>query len=95
MSGKNSINLFSLEDLIGKKLFIRTVTYHLTGRVDKIVGGFLVLSSAAWVADSGRFQQAIKDGVLDEVEPVGQAFVNLSSVTDMFPWNHPLPTKQK
>lgn len=29
------------------------------------------------------------------VEPVGQAFVNLESVTDMFPWKHALPKEQK
>lgn len=27
------------------------------------------LENAAWIADSGRFMQAIKDGELKEVEP--------------------------
>ena len=95
LTEEESINISELKDLIGQKLFIRTVTYHLTGKVEKIVGHFLVLSKAAWIANCGRFQEAIKDGTLDEVEPVGQAFVNLNSVTDMFPWKHKLPTKQK
>ena len=95
LTEEESIDVSNLEDLIGQKLFIRTVTYHLTGKVEKIVGQFLVLSKAAWIADCGRFQQAIKDGTLDEVEPAGQAFVNLNSITDMFPWKHALPTKQK
>ena len=55
---------------IGKKLFIRTVTYHLTGKVEKVMGNFLQLSTAAWVADSGRFMQAIENGELKEVEPI-------------------------
>ena len=38
---------------------------------------------------------AIKDGTLDEVEPVGDAFVNLDAVTDFFPWKHTLPNDQK
>jgi hypothetical protein len=82
------------EDLVGGKYYFRTVTYHLTGEVKKIVGRFAYLKTAAWIADSGRFQQAIKDGTLSEVEPVGDAFVNLDTVTDFFPWKHALPTKQ-
>jgi hypothetical protein len=89
------IDISSIEDLVGKKLFIRTVTYHLTGRVTKVIGNMLQLEEAAYIADSGRFMQAIKDGELSEVEPVGDWFVNLGAVTDMGPWNHPLPTEQK
>jgi len=85
----------SLNDLVGKKWFFRSVTYHLVGEVKKVNGLIIQLSNASWVADSGRFMQAIKDGTLDEVEPVGQAFLNFSTVVDFFPWNHRLPTKQK
>lgn len=80
---------------IGKSYFIRTVTYHLTGRVRDITNGFLLLDDAAWIGDSGRFTQAIRDGVLNEVEPVGEAIVNMQSITDAFPWKHPLPKEQK
>jgi hypothetical protein len=79
----------------GKSYFFRTVTYHLIGKVAKIEGNFVHLKDASWVADSGRFMQAIKEGNLMEVEPVGDAFLNLDSVTDAFPWAHPLPTEQK
>lgn len=85
----------TLDDLIGKKWFIRTVTYHLVGLVTKRVGPFLVLKDASWVADSGRFMQAIKDGTLNEVEPVGDALVNVSAIVDAFPWKHALPKEQK
>ena len=85
----------SFEDFIGKSFYFRTVTYHLVGKVTKQLGHFLQLEGASWVADSGRFMQAIKNGTLDEVEPVGIAFVNLESVTDFFPWKHPLPKDQK
>ncbi len=80
---------------IGQSYFIRTVTYHLVGRVKAIVGTNLILESASWVADSGRFMQAIKNGTLNEVEPVGDAIVNMTSYTDAFPWNHALPETQK
>lgn len=85
----------ALSDMVGEKFFFRTLTYHLTGKVKKIIGSILELEDAAWIADSGRFMQCIKDGVLNEVEPVGKAFLNIQSVTDFFPWKHKLPTEQK
>ena len=83
------------KELVDKKLFIRTVTYHLVGKVEKVEDGFITLSGASWIADSGRFSQAISDGTLNVVEPVGDAYVSLGSIVDMFPWTHELPTKQK
>jgi hypothetical protein len=92
---KEKIDLSDLDDLIGKKWFFRTVTYHLVGEVTKKIGNILQLENASWVADSGRFMNAIKEGKLSEVEPVGTAFINLDSVTDFFPWGHKLPKDQK
>ena len=85
----------TLDDLIGKKFYIRTVTYHCTGKVVKRMGAFIQLETAAWIADSGRFNEAIAKGTLSEVEPVGTMWVNLSSVVDFFPWRHKLPTEVK
>ena len=92
---EEKVDISSLEDLVGKAFYFRTVTYHLVGKVEKIIGNILQLSTASWVADSGRFMQAILNGTLDEVEPVGVAFINLSAATDFFPWKHTLPTEQK
>ncbi len=81
---------------VGSCYFIRTVTYFATGRVKVIVGNFIVLEDAAWIADTGRFQEAIAKGILLEVEPVQvEMYVNLLSVTDAFQWNHDLPREQK
>ena len=91
-----TVDLSSLDDLVGKSFFFRTVTYHIVGRVDKIFAGkFAQLSSASWVADSGPFTNAIMDGSLAEVEPVGQSVINLDTVTDFYPWIHDLPKEQK
>jgi peroxiredoxin len=95
LSADEIIDISSLDDLVGKKLFIRTVTYHMTGRVTKRMGTFIEMEDAAWIADSGRFSNAIKKGVLDEVEPVETMWVNLNSVVDFFPWKHELPKTQK
>ena len=89
------IDISNLDDFVGKKWFIRTVTYHTVGKIVKLVGKFAILENASWVADSGRFMQAIKDGVLDEVEPVDNCIVNLDTVVDMFIWKHKLPKEQK
>ena len=88
-------DISQLDDMIGKKFFFRSVTYHMLGKVESRVGNILELSSSSWVADSGRFMQAIKNGTLSEVEPVGQAYINLSAVVDFFPWKHKLPEEQK
>ena len=57
---------------IGGKYFIRTVTHHLTGQLDAVHATELVLSKAAWIADDGRFADAIKSGDFNEVEPFPQ-----------------------
>lgn len=80
---------------VGKKYFIRTVTYHQVGLLAAIKGNFLVLENASYIADSGRFMQAIRKGELDEVEPVGVFFVNLNAIADAFPIEWELPTEQK
>ncbi len=81
---------------VGDAYFIRTVTYFATGRVKAIVGQFLVLDEAAWIADTGRFREAIMKGLLSEVEPVDvDMFVNVNSITDAFVWTHKLPREQK
>ena len=80
---------------IGKSYFIRTATYHSIGKIKAIAGHFIVLSDASWIADSGRFSQAIKYGKLDEVEPVNEAIINIDGIIDAFEWKHSLPREQK
>jgi len=80
---------------IGECYYIRTVTHHQTGRVKKIIGKFLILEDAAWIADSGRWKDAIESGTLSEVEPVNvQAFVNTDTIIDAYEWKHALPRTQ-
>ena len=80
---------------VGKCYFIRTCSYHWTGRVTAIRGRFLLLADAAWIADSGRFHEAITTGELGEVEPVTDVIVNIDSITDALLWVHDLPRTQK
>jgi len=89
------VDIKEYDDLIGHQWFFRTVTYHCVGRVVARVGDFLKMYDASWVAHSGRFMQAIKQGRLNEVEPVGIYYVNLKTVIDFFPWTHNLPKEQQ
>lgn len=79
----------------GKKYFIRTVTYHLVGELDCVLDGFLLFKNCSWVANSGRFSDAIKKGTLDEVEYIGNWFCAISSIVDGGEWKHDLPTETK
>ncbi len=69
---------------IGKKYFIRTVTMHLTGELVHVSRQELVIKDAAWIADSGRFNEAIKDITkCKEVEPfVSNVIVGRGSIID-------------
>jgi hypothetical protein len=69
---------------IGKIYFIRTVTHHLTGRLIKVFPQELVIEDAAWIADDGRFSDALKKGEFNEVEPFpdGPVIVGRASLID-------------
>ena len=95
LADDEQVELETLDDLIGNKYLIRCVTHYWTGKVVARVGTLLQLRDAAWIADTGRFMAAVKDGILSEIEPVGDAFVSLGAVVDMVPWKHKLPRDQK
>ncbi len=55
--------------VIGANYFIRTVTMAQTGKLVAVHQHELVLSEAAWIADTGRFAQAIAKSDFSEIEP--------------------------
>jgi len=55
--------------IIGKNYLIRTVTMIYTGRLEAVYDNELVISTASWIPDSGRWQQAVENGNFSEVEP--------------------------
>jgi hypothetical protein len=96
LENKEAVDSSNIPFEIGKYYFFRTVTYHLVGEVIEINGNFITLNNVAWIADSGRFQQAINKGALLEVEPVDvKCFVNINSLTDAFEWSHGKQGTQK
>ena len=82
--------------VIGTKYLIRTVTHYYTGRLVAVTDTDLVLAGAAWIADMGRFSDALKNGTLNVVEPFpGNAIVFRGGLIDAAEWNHELPKAQK
>jgi len=97
LAPEESIDISSIDELVGKKIFVRTVTYHLLGEVTKIGGNLVFLKNASWVADSKRFSDFIKNGPSDsvEIEYLGDWFFNIQSLTDGGFWKHKLPKKSQ
>ena len=70
--------------ILGKIYPIRTVTMIDTGILVAATDKELVLEEAAWIADTGRFSDAIRKAEFNEVEPFpeGRVIVNRSCVID-------------
>lgn len=85
-----------IDAYLGGNVFVRTVTHHYTGRLAAADESFLLLEEAAWIADDGRFADAIASGELNEVEPYPDAcLVSRGSILDVCEWTHDLPRTQK
>ena len=69
---------------IGKNYLIRTVTMIDTGRLVAVTDHELVLEDAAWIADTGRFAQAVEKCEFGEVEPfpAGRVIIGRGAVID-------------
>ena len=82
---------------IGKKYLIRTVTMCDVGMVKEVHRNFLVLEKASWVADTGRFFQAmVNSSVFNEVEKFpNDLIINTEAIVDAVQLadNYVLPTK--
>ena len=82
---------------IGKNYFIRTVTHYYTGRLVEVYDHELVIEDAAWIADTGRYADALKSGDFSEVEPYpeGQVIIGRGALLDATQLSSTLPRSQK
>jgi len=77
---------------IGQSIIVRSVTHYYTGRVEVVTDTDVVLSSAAWIASTGRWNAALTEGKLDEVEPYpDRCVVSRGAIIDWCEWPHDLP----
>lgn len=69
---------------IGKNYLIRTVTMIDTGKLVAVFPTELVLESASWIADTGRFTGALQSCTFLEVElfPEGKLIIGRGAVID-------------
>jgi hypothetical protein len=80
---------------VGKAYLIRSVTLYYTGRITRITSKELVLEDAAWIADTGRFYDCLKDNKFNEVEPfISPIIIPRDSIIDATEWKHQLPRDQ-
>ena len=81
---------------IGVKYFIRTATYHCVGEIINKSKNELELKDAAWIADSGRLNNALKTGIFEEIEPFpNNLIVNINGIIDATECDFPLPLDLK
>lgn len=81
---------------VGKAYLFRTVTHIEVGRVVRIIGQFVELEDASWIADTGRYHDCLVGGIFDEVEPYPlYTGINTQSLINYAPWPHALPKEKK
>ena len=71
---------------IGETYFIRTVTQYFTGRLVWVGDKELVLKEACWIADTGRSNEFVAGGSVNESEPFPKdkfVIVGRGSIIDM------------
>lgn len=91
-------NLDAFADFIGKDIFVRTITMSYTGHVEWIKGSWMKLTTATWVADTGRFSDFVLKGKptgTEEYEPMGTTVLNTSTFLDVTLLKMELPFIQK
>ena len=78
---------------IGKNYLLLIAGTFYTGRLVAVDRHEIILEDAAWVADTGRFADALSKGVVSEVEPCpeGRALLGRGALIAAFPWIHDLP----
>ncbi len=85
---------------IGKNYFVQTVTYAFVGRLSGLNENELRLDDPSWIADTGRFSNAFKEGFekqsSSEIEPLPDpVIIGRNAITHVIKYNHDLPSLQK
>ncbi len=83
---------------VGTAVFIRTVTHHYTGRVVECAEEEVAITDAAWIADDGRYAQAVASGTYGEVEPYpdgARVVINRAAIIDWCEARGDLPRSQR
>jgi hypothetical protein len=91
----SATDTFSIDNLVGRKVFIRTVTHYFIGELVGMDQQCFYLRSAAWVAETARWSDTVSKGTLNEVEPYPEDLtvcVSRAAFIDIFEWDQELIT---
>jgi len=82
---------------LGEKYLIRTITMIYTGRLVDVYEQELVIEDAAWIADTARWNECLREGKFNEVEPYpdGKVIIGRGAVLDVAVFEHNLPREVK
>lgn len=81
---------------IGKAYMFVTVTRYYTGRLKAVTEKEMVITDAAWIAHTDRYNAALTTGVVRSVEPIpGTVILNSGGLIEVSEWNHALPSVVK
>lgn len=83
---------------IGKNYLIRTVTMIYTGKLVSVHATELVIKNAAWIPETSRWADTVKNGVFNEVEPYpeeSEVIIGRGAILDMTQVRWKLPDVQK
>lgn len=83
---------------VGAPIFLRTLTNYYLGYYGGDYGEYILIDSAIWVANTGRYGDFMQNGAdLDapglELEAADNTlYVNAKTVVDVCRWRHAMPT---
>jgi hypothetical protein len=84
--------------VIGQNYLVETCTKYFTGKLVRVTDKELILSSAAWVADTGKYSTALSTGQLNEVEMLPIDFtpiISRGAIVTVIPISFNLPNSTK
>jgi len=81
---------------IGQAYMVVTVTRYYTGVLKWVGDKELVISNAAWIAHTDRYNKALVTGELRSVEPIpGDVIIGRGAIVEVAEWKHSLPSDVK
>ncbi len=68
-----------------------------SGCLKEVFSKELVITDAAWIADTARWNECLKNGEFNEVEPYpdGKVIIGRGAILDVAEWKHDLPRAPK
>ena len=78
---------------VGSNVIVKTVGEIIVGTMIAADGATLMLYPAVWAADTGRWNQCLLEGTLQEVEPYcDPVLVSRGAIVAWTAWRHAVPT---